>query len=136
MNTISRLFLALGAAALLLATAVGAYGAHALAPTLSAERLSAFATAVDYQFYHGLGLLAVAVLAERRPGSGCFRVAGVLLVAGIGLFCGGIYATTFGAPAAVGLVVPVGGTAFMAGWAALVLGAWRARDGRPTNTLA
>ena len=136
MNTISRTFLALGAIALLLATVIGAYGTHALASTLSAERSSAFATAVDYEFYHGLGLLAVAALTERQPGNWWLRSAGTLLCAGIVLFCGGIYLTTFGAPAAAGLATPVGGTAFMAGWAALALGAWHARDGRPTDALA
>lgn len=126
MNTTSRAFLALGATALLLATAVGAYGAHALAGTVAAATWNAFSTAVDYQFYHGLGLLFVAALTERQPQRWSFRAAGILLAAGIVLFCGGIYATILGAPPAIGMAVPFGGTAFMAAWLALASGAWLA----------
>jgi uncharacterized membrane protein YgdD (TMEM256/DUF423 family) len=119
--------LALGAAALLLATVIGAYGTHALAGTVPAATWNAFGTAVDYQFYHGLGLLFVAALTERQPQRWSFRAAGVLLVAGIVLFCGGIYATALGAAPVVGMAVPLGGTAFMAAWLALASGAWLGR---------
>jgi uncharacterized membrane protein YgdD (TMEM256/DUF423 family) len=126
MQPTSRAFLGLGALALLLATGLGAYGTHALAAQVPAATWSAFSTAVDYQFYHGLGLIAVAALTEIRPRALLFRAAGWLLVAGIVLFCGSIYATTFGVPAAFGGAAPLGGTAFMAAWLVLALGAWRA----------
>ncbi|HSG66059.1 MAG TPA: DUF423 domain-containing protein [Gammaproteobacteria bacterium] len=136
MNTTSRTFLTLAAAALLLATALGAYGAHALAATLPPARMSAYGTAVDYQFYHGLGLLAVALLTERYPQRRAFRVAGFLLVVGIVLFCGALYATSFGASAAVGLAAPVGGTMLMLAWLTLAIGACLARQGSAANPLA
>jgi uncharacterized membrane protein YgdD (TMEM256/DUF423 family) len=135
MNTISRTFLALGAAALLLATGLGAYGTHALAGRVSVPLYGAFSTAVDYQFYHGLGLLAVAALLEARPRTWLFSLAGWLLVAGIVLFCGSIYATTFGAPTAIGSAAPIGGTALMAAWLTLALGALRAGHRGPTDSL-
>ena len=137
MNTTSRILLALAAAMLLLATVLGAYGAHALATVLPPARLSAYGTAVDYQFYHGLGLLAVALLTDRYPQRGAFRLAALLLVAGIVLFCGALYATSFGAPAAVGLAAPIGGTALMLAWLTLAVGAWLARQqGRAPDPLA
>ena len=127
MQLMSRVFLGLGALALLLATGLGAYGTHALAGQVPAATWNAFNTAVDYHFYHGLGLIAVAALAEARPQFTLFQLAGWLLVAGIILFCGSIYATAFGAPAAVSGAAPLGGSAFMAAWLILGLGAWRAR---------
>lgn len=136
MNAISRTFLSLGAAILLLATALGAYASHGLAAHADAATVRAFSSAVDYQFYHGLGLLAVSVFTELKPHIRLFRIAGWLLVIGIALFCGSIYATTFGAPVSLGGAAPLGGTAFMAAWLALASGAWTAgRDGRSTDPL-
>ncbi len=109
---------------LCLATAFGAYGSHALAAQADAATWSAFSTAVDYHFYHGLGLLAVAVFTELSPANRLVRVAGWLLIAGIALFCGGIYATTFGAPQGFGALTPLGGIAFLLAWTVLVLSAW------------
>ena len=102
---------------------------------MSPATRSAFGTAVDYQFYHGLGLIAVAILMDRSPDSKLLRAAGWLLVIGVALFCGSIYATTFGAPASLGAAAPFGGTAFMAAWLVLGLGAWRAGRGGAANPL-
>lgn len=124
MPTTSRIFLGSGAILLLLATAFGAYGTHALATRLPEAAWSAYATAVDYQFYHGLGLLAVALLGTLNPQLKVLQIAGWLLLIGAVLFCGSIYATSLGAPASIGALAPIGGTAFMAGWLAVASGAW------------
>jgi uncharacterized membrane protein YgdD (TMEM256/DUF423 family) len=136
MQTTSRIFLALGAVALLVAVGLGAYGTHALAARLPPASYSAFSTAIEYQFYHGLGLLAVAVVCERYPGSWLFRLAGWLLVAGLVLFCGSLIAVALGAPRFVGASAPLGGTAFMAAWASLAVGAWRAAGRGAANPIA
>ena len=39
-----------------------------------------------------------------------------LLAAGLVLFCGSIYALTFGAPRWFGMVAPLGGASFMLAW--------------------
>ncbi len=108
---------------LCLATGLGAYASHGLVGVLDARALSSFGTAVDYQFYHGLGLFGVGVLLDRYPAARALRIAGVLFMAGIVLFCGSIYLTTLGAPAAFGRAAPAGGIAFIVGWIALALGA-------------
>lgn len=136
MSRDSRIFLGLGAAMLCLATAFGAYASHALASQADAVTWSAFSTAVDYHFYHGLGVLAVSVFTELNPQSRLIRIAGGLLVAGIVLFCGGIYATSLGAPQSVGVVTPLGGIAFLLGWAVLALAAWSAVRTHTTDSLA
>src|SRR5215470_14839188 len=58
-TSISRLFLATGGAAALLAVALGAFGAHALRNGLSAERLAVWHTGIEYHVFHALGLLAM-----------------------------------------------------------------------------
>jgi uncharacterized membrane protein YgdD (TMEM256/DUF423 family) len=124
MSTSGRILMCLAAASLLLATLLGAYGSHALAPNLDASHLAAYQTAVQYQFYHGLGLAVVALLLERHPQARLLWGAAAALVAGLLCFCGGIYATTLGAPAALGMLIPFGGIAFMVAWLSLGLGVW------------
>jgi uncharacterized membrane protein YgdD (TMEM256/DUF423 family) len=105
---------------LLVATIGGAAASHALTG-LDAGQLKAFETAVDFQFFHGLGLLAVTMIGERHGSVRGIWLAAWLLVAGTVLFCGSIYATTFGAPSWVDSAAPVGGVAFMAAWTLLAL---------------
>ncbi|TLY77611.1 MAG: DUF423 domain-containing protein, partial [Gammaproteobacteria bacterium] len=49
--------LAIAGVLLALATACGAFGAHALKAQLPPERLAVYETAVRHHFYHSLGLL-------------------------------------------------------------------------------
>jgi uncharacterized membrane protein YgdD (TMEM256/DUF423 family) len=128
MSPSNRFLLCFAAASLCAATALGAYASHGLGSALDAARLAAFATAVEYQFYHGLGLLAVTLLGERFPASDALQIAGWLLVAGTVLFCGSIYATTAGV-SGIGLAAPLGGLCFIAGWLVLAVAAWRLRRG-------
>ncbi len=118
--------IAVGALLLFAATAFGAYGTHGVQGVVDAAQWSAWEVAVDYQFYHGLGIIAAGILADRLPDSRLVAWSGWVLLAGIAGFSGSIYATTFGAPAAVGALAPLGGLAMMAGWLLLALGVWRA----------
>ena len=122
-----RFLLGSAALALLLATLLGAYGTHGLRDSLSAAAWDSYATAVQYQFYHGLGLIGTTLVAQRYPASKLIALASWLLLTGIVLFCGSIYATTFGAPPAIGSLAPLGGMAFMLGWLALGVGLARTR---------
>jgi uncharacterized membrane protein YgdD (TMEM256/DUF423 family) len=122
MNNARRFLLGAAALILLLATLLGAYGTHGLRDSLTAAAWEAYETAIAYQFYHGLGLLGVALVAQRYPESRLIALSGWLLLAGVILFCGSIYATTFGAPSGVGSIAPLGGMAFMLGWLALGVG--------------
>ena len=127
MTRTHRFLLAAAAVSLCLATGLGAYGTHGLQGSISASAWSAFETAVAYQFYHSLGLLGAALIAERNPDSKAILLGAWLLLSGVVLFCGSIYATSFGAPAAIGSVAPLGGTAFMLGWLSLAVGIVSAR---------
>lgn len=109
-----------GAAAVVL----GAFGAHALRGSLDEHALATWHTAVDYQFWHALALLAVGVLAREQV-SVALRVAALSLLAGIALFCGSLYLLALGAPRAIGVVTPIGGIALLIGWLGLAVHAFR-----------
>jgi uncharacterized membrane protein YgdD (TMEM256/DUF423 family) len=117
--------LAIAGLLLALATVFGAFGAHALKAQLSPDRLQVYETAVRYHFFHALGLLGIG-LALRFMDVPSVRWAAVLMIAGIVLFSGSLYALTFGAPRPFGIVTPIGGVALIAGWICFAVGAWRA----------
>ncbi|MET0225313.1 MAG: DUF423 domain-containing protein [Dokdonella sp.] len=102
------------------AVALGAFGAHALRDVFDEKALATWHTAVDYQLWHVLALLAVGVL-ERTRSSRASWIAAIAFVVGIVLFCGSLYALALGAPRIVGVSTPFGGIAFIAGWLALAV---------------
>ena len=105
-------------AALLIAsaTALGAFGTHALKPVLPPARFESFQTGVSYQFFHALGLLVIGLLRQRYPLHTPLRDSVWLIVIGVTLFSGSIYAMTFGAPRWFGMVAPIGGSSLIAAW--------------------
>ncbi len=102
----------------------GAFGAHALRSHLQPERLQVWDTAVRYQFFQSLGLIGIG-LTLRSLDSGALRAAAALIVAGVVLFCGSLYALSLGAPGALGVVTPLGGLAWIGGWLLFAWGVWR-----------
>jgi uncharacterized membrane protein YgdD (TMEM256/DUF423 family) len=122
----ARATLIAGAIAGAAAVALGAFGAHALHASLDAQALSTWHTAVEYQFWHALALLAVGALARGRAVRS-LGVAAIAFAAGIVLFSGSLYLLALGAPHVVGIVTPVGGVAFIVGWLALVVSVLRER---------
>ena len=51
--------------------------------------------------------------------------AGVCFAVGIVLFSGSLYLLTMSGIAKLGMITPIGGVAFLAGWLCLGLAAWR-----------
>ena len=125
--------LALSGAGLLMAAAVafGAFGAHALKTRLSPEALAIWQTAVNYHAWHALGLLGTGVLMLQFPHVRALRHAAWLFVLGMAFFSGSLYALALGAPSRIGVVTPLGGVAFIAGWLLLALGVARAPSPSP-----
>jgi len=111
----ARKTLAVAGFLLALATAFGAFGAHALKAYLAPEKLQVYETAVRYHFLHALGLLAIGVLLRSIDGE-MLRWSAMLVLAGIVLFSGSLYLLTFGGPRFVGTITPLGGLALIAGW--------------------
>jgi uncharacterized membrane protein YgdD (TMEM256/DUF423 family) len=117
-----RTFLLIGALAGFIGVALGAFGAHGLRSRLSADMLAVFETGVRYQMYHALAILIVALAAARLDGW-LIRAAGWLFTGGIVLFSGSLYALALCGITVLGAVTPIGGLAFLAGWACLAIAA-------------
>src|SRR4051812_11577185 len=118
-----RTFLFIGALMGLVGVGLGAFGAHGLRGRLSPDMLAVFETGVRYQMYHALALLAVGLLAARADTRGML-VAGWSFTAGILLFSGSLYALAFTGVTTFGAITPIGGVAFLVGWAALAAAAF------------
>jgi len=73
--------------------------------------------------YHGLALVLVALIMGRMSGW-LVQAAGWCFVAGIVLFSGSLYVLALGGVTIAGAVTPLGGVAFLAGWACLVIAAF------------
>jgi uncharacterized membrane protein YgdD (TMEM256/DUF423 family) len=122
-----RIFFGLGSFSGLIAVAAGAFGAHALRVRLSPEYLAVFETAAHYQMYHALGLIGVAWAATRWP-KPLVHWAGWLFVIGTVLFSGSLYALALTGTRWLGVITPLGGAAFLAGWLCLALSPLHGRD--------
>jgi uncharacterized membrane protein YgdD (TMEM256/DUF423 family) len=115
--------LAIAGLLLALATACGAFGAHALKTHLAPDRLQLWETAVRYHFFQALGLLGVG-LALRGVDAAMLRNAAAFIVVGIVLFSGSLYALSLGGPRVLGALTPVGGLAWIAGWLLFAYALW------------
>jgi uncharacterized membrane protein YgdD (TMEM256/DUF423 family) len=118
MDTTFMLLAALGG---FLGVAAGAFGAHGLRSRLSPEMLAVFETAVRYQLYHVFALLVTAAAIGRLGDARLLSVAGWSFVTGIVLFSGSLFVLTLTGITALGAITPLGGVAFLVGWACLAL---------------
>ena len=113
-----------GAVFMALGVLLGAFGAHALKSSLSPEMLAVYKTGVEYQFYHALGLLLIGLIGFRFE-SKWLHWSGILLIFGIIIFSGSLYALSISGIKILGAITPIGGLAFVAGWICLAVGILR-----------
>lgn len=110
-----------------LAVILGAFGAHKLKELVPPESVSTFQTGVTYQFYHVFALIATGILFAQIPGAQ-LEWAGRCFIIGIILFSGSLYAMTLLKMTGdvglrqLGIITPIGGVFFIAGWVSLLLG--------------
>jgi len=88
--------------------------------------MAVYDTAVNYHVVHALGLLAVGLLALHLPDSGTLRRAGILMLVGLLLFSGSLYALSLSGIRGLGAITPVGGVALLAAWLLLAVAVVRA----------
>jgi uncharacterized membrane protein YgdD (TMEM256/DUF423 family) len=124
----AAVFLLISALSGLTSVALGAFAAHGLRGRLEPTLLAAFQTGVQYQMYHALALLGLAVLLRLMGPSSWLSAAGWLFIAGVVLFSGSLYALALGAPRWLGPITPLGGLCFLLGWAALAVFAFKNID--------
>ncbi|HLS51164.1 MAG TPA: DUF423 domain-containing protein [Burkholderiaceae bacterium] len=121
-----RTFLIAAALIMLSGVAAGAFGAHALAHRLAAAQTSMWQTAVLYQLVHGLGLVGLASLAIRLPSS-LLSLAANLMLTGIILFSGSLYALSLSGSKWLGPLTPIGGLCLISSWAFVAIAGYRAK---------
>ena len=108
-----RIFLIFGSIGGFLAVALGAFAAHGLKSHLDTAALQTWQTAVQYLSFHALALLAIGLISEQHPKA---AISGWLMVVGMVLFCGSLFALSITGIKLLGMITPLGGLCFLAGW--------------------
>lgn len=115
-----KFFALAGSITCLLAVVIGAFGAHALSELLvTNQRESVFELASRYQYYHGLGLLAIAALIRDNPSATGLNFVALSMVLGMLVFCGSLYLLAITNQSWLGAITPLGGVALVLAWARL-----------------
>jgi uncharacterized membrane protein YgdD (TMEM256/DUF423 family) len=124
MNSVAKNILVIGGLLMALGVVLGALGTHSLRARLTPDQLGVFETAVRYHIYNALGLLAMGAVALSATPP-LLRWAATLIVVGIVLFSGALYAASLGAPRFIHVLPPFGGLALIAGWILFAVAIWR-----------
>ena len=106
---------------MILAVALGAFGAHAIRSTVTPLQMGTWQTASEYHFFHALGLVALGIWMRVSSVSKSLQWSGGFLIAGIVLFCGSLYLLVLTGNTRLGIITPFGGVCFMLGWFAWLL---------------
>ena len=116
----SNVFIGLGAFSAFISVAAGAFGAHALKQVLDTDMLAVYHTAVDYQFFHSIGLIVIGALHKISPRRS-HSIAAWAMLAGIIIFSGSLYILSISGIKWLGMITPIGGVCFLAAWLIVAL---------------
>jgi len=108
--------LLLGSVCMAIAVILGAFGGHALKRKLAPDKLEVYLIGIQYHIAHALGLLLLGGLSQLPINGELIQAAGWLLFAGIVLFSGSLYALALTGVKRLGIITPLGGLCFIAGW--------------------
>lgn len=114
--------LSFGAISAAISIALGAFAAHGLKTQITEYQLAIFNIAAEYQMIHALALIACGLVA-RFHSSKYLQLTVWFFILGSFLFCGSLYALALGVKG-LGLITPLGGLCFIAGWLLLAIHAW------------
>jgi len=104
--------------------ALGAFGSHVLSKTLGVTELGWLKTGLEYQAFHTLAILALAVAMQQRTNL-WFYWSSVFLALGTVLFSGSLYCLALSHLRLWAFVTPVVGVSFLVGWVLMFIGAIR-----------
>jgi len=118
-----KVFIILGALCTMMSVGTGAFGAHGLEGKLSDKYMSVWEKAVNYQMYHGLGLIMIGIISCTTSIN--VNWAGWLLFFGIVLFSGSLYILALTQIRILGAITPIGGVLFIVGWLMLIIATFK-----------
>jgi uncharacterized membrane protein YgdD (TMEM256/DUF423 family) len=121
----TKLFFMVGTIGGFLSVALGAFAAHALKELLTEQLLTTFRTAVEYQFFHSLALILIALVLSQKPEVKYLKIAGLAMITGIVLFSGSLYILAFTGITSFGIITPIGGIGFLIAWFYFSLAVWK-----------
>lgn len=121
LQPLARRNLSIACSILALAVLIGAFGAHGLKNIVTPEKLVTFETGVRYHFYHGFGLIIVAIAQQLFPAIR-LQASFYAFLVGILLFSFNCYFYVLSGMKIFAMIVPVGGLLFVVGW---ILLAWK-----------
>ncbi len=114
-----------------LAVVAGAFAAHSLKLYLTESSLSIWQTAVKYQMYHSLALIAIAILMKLQTedqSSGWLKASTIAFIIGVVLFSGSLYVLSLTTISWLGVITPIGGLSLIIGWICLAIVPWKTSD--------
>lgn len=123
----ARFFLMMAAASGFFAVVIGAFAAHGLKKVLTPEMVEVVKTGAQYQMYHALALIFIALWLSYKPAMPGLKASGLAFILGSLLFSGSLYGLALGGPRWLGPVTPLGGLCFLFGWLWLLIAAWRTK---------
>jgi uncharacterized membrane protein YgdD (TMEM256/DUF423 family) len=107
---------------IMLAIALGAFGAHGLRKMTTDENLlRGFQTGVDYHLFHSIAFLLFGLWGASVFSQSLRKTASIFLAIGVFVFSGSLYALTVfelmgWSHAWIGPITPIGGTFLILGW--------------------
>ncbi len=121
----ARIILLAGTVCGFLSIILKSMSVHAFKEVLTAELLTTFTIAVDFQLIHSLVLILIALLIIQKPSIKAFSLAGWAIFIGILCFSGSLYFKVLTGIGSFGLLTPTGGILILFGWGCLIVGAWK-----------
>ena len=122
-----KMFLSIAGTLAALAALLGAFGAHGLKAKLAPEMMAVYQTAVQYHMWHALGLAIIALALPQWPHLTLLRWAAWLMVLGVVLFSGSLYALALTEIKMLGAITPFGGLAFIIAWIMFAAAMWKSK---------
>ncbi|WP_348272323.1 DUF423 domain-containing protein [Paenibacillus sp. 453mf] len=116
------MLIVLGSILMVIAVAMGAFGAHALKSKFEEGKQKVYETAVQYHLIHALAIIVAGILAGQYPEAGLLVTAGWFMAVGIILFSGSLYILSLKKIRFLGPITPLGGISFIIAWILVAIG--------------